>query len=423
MPHRGYLRIGQTELANTRRTVSYLENGVRNVSTEVVTDDSWPMLPWYLGRDDEWTTPAEDDDCPWYDPTESASAEFAGVWLMRVDGLDADPTEREVIEAATDGGGFGPLRTPPRTIEVEALLLAQTPAGLQFGMGWLNSVLRDREPRALTFLASAPPFDAEMTPDDVVLLGLAETRMVSSVVLTGEITVEETTSPWVPENRGATMARVSFELTAGVPWVWRMPQSLVTGLQPYNGEPETVTFDNSDPPEMIAATGGVLHDPATSPMVTLPRPVTPAAALGLYPLESKRLLWQLDAGRLSPWFDAFPTITIRTGPQAERAVRVQWVEGVPQPGADIPRIAIGEALIRYIPPSSTFTLDAVTGRAEVVTADGRMLDATPVTTGRQGGPWRAPQLHGDRTYTLVIDAMDTVHQQVVVDVAAMVRRP
>ena len=62
MPHRGYLRIGQTELANTRRTVSYLENGVRNVSTEVVTDDSWPMLPWYLGRDDEWVTPAEDDD-------------------------------------------------------------------------------------------------------------------------------------------------------------------------------------------------------------------------------------------------------------------------------------------------------------------------------------------------------------------------
>ena len=85
--------------------------------------------------------------------------------------------------------------------------------------------------------------------------------------------------------------------------------------------------------------------------------------------------------------------------------------------------AIGEALIRYIPPNATFTLDAVTGRAEVVTADGRMLDATPVTTGRQGGPWRAPQLHGDRTYTLVIDAMDTVHSQVVVDVAAMVRRP
>lgn len=421
--HRGYLKIGQVELANSRRAVAYLENGVRNVTTEVVTDDSWPLLPWYLGRDDEWETPGADDDCPWFDPTESASAEFAGVWPMRVDGLDGDPTEREVIDAATDGGGFGPLRTPPRRITVEALLLAETPAGLQFGMGWLNSVLRAREPRSLTFLASAPPFDPEMTKDQVQALGMAETRMVASVVLTGEIETKETFSPWAPENRGATVALVEFELTAGVPWVWRMPQELAAGLRPFTGEPETVRFDNSDPPEVISATGGVLHDPTTSPMVTLPRPVSPAAALGLYPLESKRLLWQLDAGRLSPWFGAFPTITIRTGPQAERAVRVQWVEGVPPPGADIPRIAIGEALIRYIPPNATFTLDAVTGRAEAVTAEGRMLDATPVTTGRQGGPWRAPQLHGDRTYTLVIDAMNTVHSDVVVDVVAMVRRP
>lgn len=422
MAFTGYLQFGATELANSTRTVTYLQNGVRNTSLEVGTDDSWPLLPWLLGRDGEYTLPHLDDDCPWRDPVEPASAEFAGVWPMQITGLDADPVTREVIEAASDGGGVGPLRIPPRTVTVEALLLAKTPAGLQYGKGWLNSVLLQHEPQRLTFLASAPAVDGRMGQEHVMAVGMDEMRMLSSVSLTGQVEVEEDFSPWVEENRGATAARVSFELTAGVPWVWRLPQPLAEGLRPYEGERQSVVFDNGQPPEVEEVVGGVLHDPETSPAVVLPRPVTPAAALGLYPLESKRLPWVLAAGTLSRWFDTLPTVTVRTGPQVERAVRLQWVPGLVRDlGEDLSRRAVGEALVRYLPANSTLSLDAVTGRATVVTEEGRVLDATPVTTGRSGGPWRAPVLRPDETYTLVIDTEDTVHPDVAVQVDAMVR--
>lgn len=426
--YRGFLQLGQVELANSNRTVRYMMNGVRNLSTEVVTDDSWSMMPWFLGREREWLTPAEDDDCPWIDPSESASLEFAGVWPMRVDGLDSTPLDREVVESATDGGGFGNVRTPTRTISVEALLIGSTPAGLQYGLGWLNSVLRGDvsggvpgEPRDLLFLASAPPVDPEMTVDQVALLGNAESRMVSSVVLTSPMEVDETLSPWVHEGRGATVARVTFELTAGVPWVWRMPQVLASGLRPFAGVEDSVVFDNT--PRSAGNGSDVLNDPSSPPLTALPRPVTPAAALGLYPLESKRLMWRLEAGVLSPWFEALPTITVETGARAERALRFQWVRGVPAPGSDISEESIGEALVRYLPPRSTLTLDAVTGRSQVVTESGEVLNATPVTTGRHGGPWRAPVLSGRESYTLVIDAERSVSADVTVQVDAMVRRP
>ena len=420
--YRGYLQIGQTELANSTRVVSYMRNGIRNASTEIVTDDSWSMLPLMFGRESEWVTPAVDDDCPWYDATDSASAEFAGVWPMLVEGLDADPIEREVVEAATDGGGFGVARTPPRVITVEALLIAQTPAGLKYGIGWLNSVLREREPRELTFLNSAPPVDPMMSTEQVVELGMSEMRMVSSVALTSELTVDEQFSPWVAENRGATSARVSFELTAGVPWVWRLPQTLAHDLRPFNGVAQSVIFDSSTPPELVASSSNILTDPEQSSLTTLPRPVTPAAALGMYPIESKRLVWTLEVGTLSRWFDTLPTVIVRTGASAERAVRIQWVPGiVTDLDADLSRQAVGEALIRYIPARATFTLDAVTGDATAVTSDGRVLDGTAVTTGRMGGPWRAPVLSSTQTYSLVIDVERDVDPDVSVQVDALVR--
>lgn len=432
MTHRGWLQLGQTEIANTARTVAYMKAGVRNATTEVVTDDSWPLLPYWLGRTTTWTRPELDDDCQWYDPTESASAEFAGIWPLRVDGLDSTPLDREVIEGAVSGGGFGVFRTPPRRVEVEALVIGATPAGLQYGLGWLGSALRGDNcddgglPRSLTFLESAPAFDAQMTPAQVQLLGNAESRMLAQVVQTGELKVEDTFSPWVPEGRGATVAKVSFELTAGVPWVWRTPMRLVSGLQPSLGEPQSLRFENVGPGGVLEACGdsyGLLVDPQSGPLATLPRPVTPAAAVGMQPLQSRRTTWTLDSGRLPRWAETIPTVTITTGPQAERALRVQWVEGMVTTQTDIACNSVGEALVGYIPPYSTLTLDAVTGEAQVITSDGRMLDAAPVVTGRWGGPWRAPVLRCSAAYTLVLDTLQDVHSAVRVDVDGLVRQP
>ena len=432
MAHRGYFQLGQTEIANTARTVAYMRNGVRNASTEVVTDDSWPMLAYFLGRDTDWQRPEVDHDCPWYDRTESASAEFAGVWVLRADGLDTTPLDRDVIEGAVAGGGFGVLRTPPREVEMEALVLGATPAGLHYGLGWLGSALRGDNcqdgggPRNLTFLEAAPGFDAQQTPEQVAVLGAAQSRMLAQVALTGPVQVDEWLSPWVAEQRGATVARVTFTLTAGSPWVWRTPTRLLTGLTPALGTAQSLTFENVGPGGVLAdcdVDGGLLVDPAADPLVALPRPVSPAAAVGMQPLLSRRSRWQLDAGRLPRWAETVPTVRVHTGPQAERAVRIQWVQGNAVTQQDVTCGSVGEALIGYLPANSTLTLDAVTGDATVLTSDGRLLDATPVVTGRWGGPWRAPVLRCAQAYTLVVDTMQDVHTDVRVDVDGLVRQP
>ncbi|MDO4610955.1 hypothetical protein [Corynebacterium sp.] len=447
--HRGWLQLGQTELANTSRTVSYLLRGVRNMTLDVVHDDSWADLYRWLGREERWRSPWEDDDCPWFDPLEEASGEFAGVWVLSIDGGEATPLKRDVIDAATSGAAFGMTRTPARALEVEALVLAGTPRGLGFGLSWLSGVLRGDAcvdgdaPRRLLFLDSAPPTRPGAGDEEVTAAGNAAARMLAEVAATSALEVTERFSPWVqdrsvigvderwahwPQRLGeATGAKVQFTLTAGEPWVWSMPTPLVSGLDPSRGVQETVRFErvgeDGTCPSACAAPGQMLADPEAPRLAVMPRPVTPAAAQGCLPIASRRLLWHLEAGRLPSHRDAVPTVTIRAGARAERAVRVQWVQGRPETDREIACATVGEAMVSYLPAGATLTLDAVTGRATAVTAGGQRLDATPVVTGRAGGPWRPPVLRCGRPYTLLVDVDERVDPGLRVDVDAVVRRP
>lgn len=431
MAYRGWLQLGSNEIANSARVVSYMRNGIKNSSTEIVTDDSWPLLPVWLGRTQVWDTPATDDDCPWFDYSQPASGQFAGVWPLRVDGLDSTPLERETMEGAVAGGGFGVKRTPPRKIEVEAVLVASTPAGLQYGLAWLGAALRgencsdDEAPRRLQFLESAPPVVPEATPDETRAAGDERLRMIADVALTEAIKVDETFSPWSEEHRGACCAKVTFTLTAGVPWVWRNPIPLVANIRPRQGVAMRTIFENVGPGGVLArcdTDNDLLVDPAAAPLSELPRPVSPNATIGIQPLASLRSQWVLNAGRLPIWSETLPTVTVQTGPQPERSLRFQWVTGIVGNSDDLACRSVGEAIVTYVPANAYLTLDAVTGRATVVTAGGEELDATPVTTGRWGGPWRPPVLRCSQAYTLVVDALTTVHPNVTVSVEGMVRR-
>lgn len=432
MAYRGFLQLGQTEIANSRRTVQYMKNGVRNVTAEVVTDDSWPGTARFLGREDDYVLPELDDDCPWFDPRESASAEFAGVWPMNVEGLETTPLEREIVEGAVSGGAPGVERTPPRVIQVEAVLAARTPAGLRYGLQWLEAALRaDRgeasgRPRRLVFLDSAPAYDPLMSDEELLRLANPESRLIVDVVQTGELTVEEYFGVWGYEDRQATSARVSFELTAGVPWIWRNPTNLVGGIMLAGGVEQSLRFENVGEGGALErcddGDNELLRDPETAPFVEVPRAVTPAAAVGMQPLQSRRSTWRLNAGRLPLWSDTVPSVSVNTGAKAERYIRVQWVRGVVETQDDVLCNAIGEAMVQYLPPRATLTLDALTGDARVITSEGQDLDATPVTTGRFGGPWRAPVLNGTETYTLVVDSLVDVAEDVSVSVDAYVRQ-
>lgn len=176
-------------------------------------DDSWPGLAEYLH--DILYRP---EIAPWYTTRQPESAEFAGIWVMDVTGLDVTPVARSVTDLVGAGGVAGPHRDVWRPLRFEALLIACSNAGLKFGLDWLACNLRDTTDRTDSVLRyfAAHPSHSDVDPATLV-------RDAHGVVLTKspEI-VEQHLASNVP-NQQATLYRVSWEMAVCVPYAYRPP--------------------------------------------------------------------------------------------------------------------------------------------------------------------------------------------------------
>lgn len=429
MASRTWLKLGGTEIANSRRAATYFETAECASSLSVVRDDSWLDLHRYLQEEAPYSTPAADG-APWYDEGSPASAEFLGVWVLGLDGLDSAPMSRTVIASAGAGGGFAAPRWGVREINVEAVLAGSSPAGLEYGIEWLNSALvQDQceeigEERVLRFLAAAPYIPWEATDEEVRAAGYEQERWVGDVVVTSPVSVVSRFGRWDPDPRQTIAARVQFTLSAGNPFVWKARRSLVTPTPLSSGAPMTVTFERVDEEGNWSGTcpdpAEPLFDPALPAPVHLPRPMTPTSAVGTMPFASLRSMITVPASAVRPWETMVPTVVIQAGAKDERSVRIQWVRGTDV--SDISCASIGEAVIGYIPAGALLTLDGVTGRATVIRAGSSVeQDATSVVTGRNGAPWRPPVMRCGEEHTLVVDAPTSVHTGTIVAASGAVR--
>lgn len=187
----------------------------RNCRNVVDYDDSWPGLAAFLG--DVIYRP---EIAPWYSSRIPESAEFGGVWLMDVQGLDVPGIEREITELAGDGGAPGPARTPSREVTFDAVLLACTNAGLTYGLEWLTSILRATNKRTDATLRYLTAHPGHSTADPASLL-----REVHGVVLTAGPTIRDSINAGNKQNQQATAYRVSFTLTVTRPHAYSPPIS------------------------------------------------------------------------------------------------------------------------------------------------------------------------------------------------------
>ncbi len=426
MSYRGWFQFGTVELANSARAAAYLDRCNRTSTVEVFQNDSWPDQHIYLSQE-PYSDPA-DDGAPWWQADVPASVDFYGVWPLAVDGLDSTPIDRTVNESAGVGAAFGVPHPESRKLKFEALLLAGTPEGAEYGLGWLNAALRGDlcaepdEPRMLRYLDVTPPLEWDDTDAEVRAKAYAHERWLYDVALTSSVEITQRFGQYLPERRQSTCFKVTFELTAGNPYIWRAPTSLVDPILLSAGTPLTVTFEKQvagECPTACPPGDAPLYDPNLPAPVALPRPLTPASAVGCAPIESKRTRVTLPSSSFHSWESQVPTVVIQTGPQAERYVRIQWSRGVDI--TDLGCQSIGEVMIGYIPANATFTLDGVTGQARCTNASGVEVDATSVVSGRLGGPWRPPVMRCGDAHTLVIDTANTVHANVRAVVTSQVR--
>ncbi|MFF5668787.1 hypothetical protein ACFY8S_01400 [Streptomyces hygroscopicus] len=437
-----YLTLGGVELANHARLNAYLESvGSSLTSAEVCRCETFTAE---LVGDLPYTTP-EDDAAPWWDPDVPESANFAGLLVLSVEGLDTHPVQRSVTNAVTGGGAIGPARVMPRTITVTGLLLGATCCAVDYGLHWLAEVLTGCagggcDGDCLTLYNCCP--GEEMDPEE---FNARHRRSIRRVALVDGPTVTARHGDGCQAGQcqaGADILTVEFVLSAGTPWLWTDPTPVMEVAPPADDSTECVTWclhgappptyclqvRDSCPPGAVAApvdegdgcgTAWPVHEeepeiPCTGPCRLAPcadptahcadpsclppAPPVPTAPDTCFclPLAVERECYDMDLTDRPGWSVDAPVITVRAGSADLRGLTISFYER--QPGdeelscaeiADRKRCTPHSMYhVAYVPAGGALTLDGQIGRALVEC--GGVCESSPDVYGRDGAPptWR-----------------------------------
>lgn len=359
-------------------------------STVVTYDDSWPGLREFLGD-----TVYRPELSPWYSTELPESGEFGGVWVMRVDGLGPTPVERNITQMAGPGAAAGPNRDTSRTVTFEAVLIACTHAGVEFGLDWLACLLRDTTvdtTSSLRYLAASPSW-SDVDPASLV-------REVHGVVMTKEPRILQEFNTESRQHQQATVYRISWEFTVLSPYAYlpavKVPVSWDEIVrQPINWihaadcqKPETcedmpVMFSTECVPEEIA-------------VVTTPPPVCggclPIGEIDRYSFRVPTMDYAFRCRET-----AVTTIIRNTG---ERPITLQafWREC----GSDI-RCEDNRFPLQVagLPAGAELVLDGITGRYWAH-YDERTREVIGVVGTPNGAPWQPPVIDRQTCWEFMI---------------------
>lgn len=99
-----------------------------------------PQSGEFINETTQYTTPFLDRP-EWYDPADEDTWGFAGLYPLRIRGLEDDNRTATVTEAAHDGGFISLPRKTTKEITVEGLMVANSQGSLSAGMRWLRKAL------------------------------------------------------------------------------------------------------------------------------------------------------------------------------------------------------------------------------------------------------------------------------------------
>lgn len=223
---RGFAALAGQELFNTSRLISHMRPIVPSIDGSVASmmscachvripyDDSWTGLEAALGDGPYVIT-----DAPWYNAARPESAEFAGIWLMSIEGMDGVPIQRDIAESICAGGIASKARDTTRSLQFSALVVACTNAGMEYGKDWLNCILRSSDIRSGVDMSywKAHPEDTAADPETLKrsMYGLVLTRSLTTADVLGK--------GGGHQNRQASICRVEWEMVATQPYAYGDP--------------------------------------------------------------------------------------------------------------------------------------------------------------------------------------------------------
>lgn len=412
MAFRGYFAIGGQEFANSSRVLAHIVPEVPTDDASVVTpmqcscdialpyDDTWTGLADALGDD-----PYLLDDAPWIDASKPESREFAGIWVMDVQGLDAVPVQREVAESICAGGVASRARDTSRTVQFSVLVIACTNAGAEYGKNWLACVLRSANVRGGVALDwwRAHPEDTTAAPDSL-------RRTSFGAVLTKAPAVTDFAGKGgSARHRQASVYRVEWEMVLTSPYAYGPNQ--VLGVAWDSVAEESITWAHAPDCEDTASCDlpSIYNADCALPDVPLAVTEIPTCG-GCLPLCAiERRMWEL-AG--TPGTCEETTVSLRVSNEGETPLTVNFYW---RPCDSTERCdRVGPLQVSGLPAGMTVVADSVSGRAYIDTGGVQQRQVGIVST-PNGAPWQATLLDTVMCWELVAESAPGAEYSVIVE--------
>ena len=290
---------------------------------------------------------------PWYDARTPASAEFAGLLPLDVRGLEDSSLTAETTEFITNGGHSGLARNAALTIVTDAVLVASTERGAEYGRRWLNRALRGSDTK--NFCAGS----------DLVYFRYPEVG--APLATRRDVRVTRGTSVTRKRSRAcSTIWRLTFTMTAGDPFEYGPAESVMANL-------------GAAVPDILGTDYGVIsglvetdcpqydytpvYDPAYPALI--PSPTAPhflPDGWSIEPGMKFRRHWarlpSLDPAHL----DEVPIFTLNSPAEARRVRLSIWPAGsAPDENCG----ALFSVVVNYLPPGVAFYVDGEQGACYV----------------------------------------------------------
>lgn len=426
-----WLCLGGMELTSSCRSATYATNGFRPEGVEIKPCGCCgTAAQWAAAMGDTAYTNPTDDRAPWYSASEPDSGDFGGFFVLSIDGLGSGPITRELTQRANGRGSFlGPAIQSSPIITVTGILFGKTCCSVEYGKRWLGTTLQgscgsDCTGDELAFLDCCPDFAAcaasgpVVTPFNCLTPHLRYLEDVQLIV-----------SPFIQQKYGSCCGscnstaymQVQFQLSASAPCVYRDPVHIAVD-QPF----EAVDPLACDITWVLVADGETCPDDTVCPdpadcvvdpgCVAIPSP--PRAPLPSNPcictsFNTRQSVVEIPSGTIPEYTDGVPVVTIFSGAQDMRQVRVRfWLANNGETVDDLdPCDTCGEVTLSRIPASSYFTFDAKTRKALITCPGLEPTDATPLM-GSAGGrlpiEWPEIQCASARFLMSVVADSDSV---------------
>lgn len=422
---RDYMTIGGTEIYNSARLRAYLETVGSPLSSAPEDVCGCPAFTAAHAGDAPYTTPGQDG-APWYDPAVPESAEFAGLLVLDVQGMDEHPVRRAVTTAVVGGAALGPRREQPRTITVTALLLGATCCAVEYGLHWLGQALEGCgdgggcDGRDVTVYNCCPAEDLQPEAFDA-----RHRRTLRRVALVEGPRVIARAGDGCSAGEcsvGADILEVEWVMTAATPWLWTDPVPVLDVAVPTDDGGSCITWClHGGPGPLPGACEGTCHladcpdltvgcaDPYCQPPPP-PVPVQPDTCF-CRAVAVNEACYELDLTGQTSWSAHALMVTIGAGSSDLRRLTIAVYERTGEhDGLSCEEIAELERCdphqvieVGFVPAGGVLTLDGQIGRALVEC--GGVRESSTDVYGRDGSPvsWRLLDCRRSR-YCLCITA-------------------